>query len=74
MDESTVELIDYLRVPWRQKWVIIVTFVAAIVAARSVGQAVSPTYQVETSLLLLPPPIIGTRGGARWQPVGAGSL
>jgi len=53
--EREVELIDYLRILWRQKWVIVVTFVAAVVAAWAVSRAISPTYQTETSLLLLPP-------------------
>jgi len=55
MDEPTVELIDYLRVIWRQKWIILITFAAAIVAAWSAGQAITPSYRTQTSLLLLPP-------------------
>ena len=55
MDEPQVELIDYLRVLWRQKWVIIVTLAAAIIAAWSAGQAITPSYRTQTSLLLLPP-------------------
>ena len=55
MNDREVELIDYLRVLWRQKWVITVTFIAAIVAAWGAGRAFTPTYQTKTSLLLLPP-------------------
>jgi len=55
MDEREVELIDYLRVLWRQKWVIIITVVAAVVAAWGTSRAISPVYRTETSLLLLPP-------------------
>ena len=55
MEENQVELIDYLRVLWRQKWVIIVTFVAAAVVAWGVSRTVAPTYETQTSLLLLPP-------------------
>ncbi len=55
MDEREVELIDYLRVLWRQKWVIVVTLAAAIVAAWGASRAIPPTYQTKTSLLLLPP-------------------
>ena len=54
MDGRDVELIDYLRVLWRQKWVIIATLIAAIVAAWGASRAIAPTYQTETSLLLLP--------------------
>ena len=55
MDERDVELIDYLRVMWRQKWVIAVTLIAAIAAAWGASLALTPTYRTETSLLLLPP-------------------
>jgi len=55
MKSQEVELIDYLRVLWRQKWVILLTFVAAVAAAYSVSRAIAPTYQTRTSLLLLPP-------------------
>ena len=53
--EHEVELIDYLRVLWRQKWVIAVTFLVAVAAAYGASRAMSPTYQTKTSLLLLPP-------------------
>lgn len=54
-DERDAELIDYLRVLWRQKWVIAATFVAAVVAAWGASKAIAPSYEIETSLLLLPP-------------------
>jgi succinoglycan biosynthesis transport protein ExoP len=55
MEEREVELIDYLRILWRQKWVIAVTLVAAVAVAWAMSRTVNPTYQTETSLLLLPP-------------------
>jgi len=55
MNGRDVELIDYLRVLWRQKWVIAATLIAAVVAAWGASRAAAPTYQTETSLLLLPP-------------------
>ena len=67
MDESTIELIDYLRVLWRRKWIILVTLAAAVVTAWIVGQAIASTYRVETSLLLLPP--LSSELGA--EPVGS---
>ena len=67
MDESTIELIDYLRVLWRRKWIILVTLAAAVVTAWSVGQAIAPTYRVKTSLLLLPP----LSSELRAEPVGS---
>ena len=54
MDGRDVELIDYLRVLWRQKWVITATLITAVVAAWGASRAIAPTYQTETSLLLLP--------------------
>ncbi|GAG15995.1 unnamed protein product, partial [marine sediment metagenome] len=51
MEEKQVELIDYLRVLWRQKWVIAVIFVAAAVAAWGVSRVIPPTYETQTSLL-----------------------
>jgi len=67
MEEREVQLIDYLRVVWRQKWVILVTFLAAIVAAWGAGRVISPVYKTETSLLLLPP--LSSELGA--EPVGS---
>ena len=54
-DADTVELIDYLRVLWRQKWVIALTFLAAVVTVWFLSDLPDPTYRVSTSLLLLPP-------------------
>lgn len=55
MNDREIELIDYLRVLWRQKWIIAVTFLAAVAAAWGASEVIAPTYQTETSLLLLPP-------------------
>ncbi len=54
MNEREIELVDYLRVLWRQKWIIVVTFVTAVIAAWLAAQAIRPTYRAEASLLLLP--------------------
>ncbi len=55
MEDHEVQLIDYIRILWRQKWVIVVTVVASVVAAWGASRATVPIYQTETSLLLLPP-------------------
>jgi len=55
VEEYEVELIDYLRVMWKRKWIIIITFVAAILSAYFASTALPKAYQVKTSLLLLPP-------------------
>jgi uncharacterized protein involved in exopolysaccharide biosynthesis len=55
MHEHEAELIDYLRILWRQKWVILVTVAVAVAAAWGATRTIAPTYRTETSLLLLPP-------------------
>lgn len=55
MKEHEVELIDYLRVLWRQKWIILITLAASILTAGVLSQMVTPNYRAEASLLLLPP-------------------
>ena len=55
MKEHEIELIDYLRVLWRQKWVIAATLITAVAVSWGASQATTPTYQTRTSLLLLPP-------------------
>jgi len=75
MDDYEVELIDYLRVLWRQKWIILVTFIAAVLAAYFASTMLPLTYQVKTSLLLLPPlaselnaaPVGSTLGGEAYR-------
>jgi capsular polysaccharide biosynthesis protein len=54
MEDHETELIDYLRVLWRQKWVIAATLITAVVVAWAALRAISPTYQSEASLVLLP--------------------
>ena len=55
MEDREVELIDYLRVLWRQRAVIAVAFLAAVLAAWFINTRLPETYSAKTSLLLLPP-------------------
>jgi uncharacterized protein involved in exopolysaccharide biosynthesis len=55
MEDREVELIDYLRVLWRQRIVIAVAFLAAVLAAWFINTRLPETYSAKTSLLLLPP-------------------
>lgn len=55
MPEREVEFIDIIRVLWRQKWVILATFVVAVGTAWVLSGIPDPIYQASTSLLLLPP-------------------
>lgn len=52
---DTIELIDYLRVLWRQKWIIALTFVTAVITVWFLSDIPDPNYRISTSLLLLPP-------------------
>jgi uncharacterized protein involved in exopolysaccharide biosynthesis len=64
MEEYEVDLRDYFRVLWHEKWVIIVTFAAAVATALVISYSLPKQYQVETSLLILPPFSIDATGGA----------
>ncbi|MBC7080598.1 MAG: hypothetical protein H5T42_09110 [Methanothrix sp.] len=71
MDEYEVSLTDYLMVLWKEKWVVIVTFVVAVAAALIAVYRLPAQYQVETSLLILPPlaqDVAGTTVGTVYSP------
>ena len=52
---DAIELIDYLRVLWRQKWIIALTFLTAVVTVWFLSDIPEPKYRISASLLLLPP-------------------
>jgi len=54
MRDREIELISYIRVLWRQKWIVVATVLAAMIAAWSAGQ-LTETYRIELSFLVLPP-------------------
>jgi len=55
MEEYEVDLRDYFRVLWKQKWIVIVTFVVAVVTALGISYSLPKVYQTRTSLLIQPP-------------------
>ena len=55
MDDYEVNLRDYFHVLWKQKWIVIVTFLVAVATALGISYSLPKTYQTETSLLILPP-------------------
>ena len=55
MEDYEVDLRDYFHVLWKQKWIVIVTFLVAVATALGISYASPKTYQTETSLLILPP-------------------
>lgn len=61
MEEYEVNLADYLGVLWKEKWVVIVTFLVAVATALAVSYSLPKQYQVETALLI--PPLAQDVGG-----------
>ncbi|MFC2095157.1 Wzz/FepE/Etk N-terminal domain-containing protein [Candidatus Bipolaricaulota bacterium] len=55
MDDREIELIDYIRVFWRQKWIILATLVVAMGSAWLLSEVPESTYRASASLLLMPP-------------------
>ncbi len=54
-EEYEINLVDYLMVLWREKWIVLVTFVVAVGTAIALSLQLAPQYQAETSLLITPP-------------------
>lgn len=55
MEEYEVNLADYIRILWKEKWVVIITFIVAVGTALIISFAQPRQYQVQTALLILPP-------------------
>ena len=55
MEEYEVDLRDYFHVLWKQKWIVVVTFVVAVVTALGISYSLPKVYQTRTSLLIQPP-------------------
>lgn len=55
MEEYEVSLADCIRILWKEKWVVILTFVGAVVLALGISYATPRQYRVQTALLILPP-------------------
>ncbi len=71
MDEYEVDLRDYLRVLWKGKWIVLITFLVAVGTALALSYSAPKQYQTETSLLILPPlaqEVNGEVGGTVFSP------
>ena len=55
MEEYEVDLRDYVRVLWKEKWIVIVTFLVAVGTALGISYRLPKHYRTETALLILPP-------------------
>jgi len=55
VEEYEVSLADYIWILWKEKWVVIITFVVAVGTALIISFSQPRQYQVQTALLILPP-------------------
>ncbi|MEA3239099.1 MAG: Wzz/FepE/Etk N-terminal domain-containing protein, partial [Candidatus Bipolaricaulota bacterium] len=66
MDEYEVDLIDYLRVMWKGKWIILGVFVAAVAVALIISLRTPNQYEAQAVVRLNPlPGIAGVELEAR---------
>ena len=62
MEEYEVSLADYIRILWKEKWVVLATFLVAIVAALAISYAQPKQYQTSVTLFLRPPLVLDPNG------------
>lgn len=48
MEEKEIELIDYLNVIWKRKWIIIIGTVLCMIVAGAVSFILKPVYEIDT--------------------------
>lgn len=72
MEEYEVDLRDYIRVIWREKWIILAVFVAAVAAALGLSLNMPHQYATQTMLLITPrlsEALAGTSGKGETSPI-----
>jgi len=62
VEEYEVSLADYIRILWKEKWVVLATFLVAIVAALAISYAQPKQYQTSVTLFLRPPLVLDPNG------------
>jgi uncharacterized protein involved in exopolysaccharide biosynthesis len=62
VEEYEVSLADYIRILWKEKWVVLATFSVAIVAALAISYAQPKQYQTSVTLFLRPPLVLDPSG------------
>ena len=62
MEEYEVSLADYIRILWKEKWVVLATFSVAIVAALAISYAQPKQFQTSVTLFLRPPLVLDPSG------------
>jgi len=48
MEEKEIELIDYLNVIWKRKWIIIIGTISCMIVAGTVSFILKPVYEIDT--------------------------
>lgn len=71
MEEYEVSLIDYLRILWKQKWVVLATFLTAIAIALGVSYTQPKQYQTSVTLFLRPPLVLDPSGRVIYASISA---
>ena len=69
MEEYEVSLADYIRILWKEKWVVLATFSVAIVAALAISYAQPKQYQTSVTLFLRPPLVLDPSGRVTYASV-----
>jgi tyrosine-protein kinase Etk/Wzc len=52
LDERTVSVHDYLRIFYRRRWIIILTFFTTVIAATIFSFVINPIYEAKTTLMI----------------------
>jgi uncharacterized protein involved in exopolysaccharide biosynthesis len=69
VEEYEVSLADYIRILWKEKWVVLATFSVAIVAALAISYAQPKQYQTSVTLFLRPPLVLDPSGRVTYASV-----
>jgi uncharacterized protein involved in exopolysaccharide biosynthesis len=69
VEEYEVSLADYIRILWKEKWVVLATFLVAIVAALAISYAQPKQYQTSVTLFLRPPLVLDPSGRVTYASV-----
>jgi uncharacterized protein involved in exopolysaccharide biosynthesis len=69
VEEYEISLADYIRILWKEKWVVLATFSVAIVAALAISYAQPKQYQTSVTLFLRPPLVLDPSGRVTYASV-----
>jgi uncharacterized protein involved in exopolysaccharide biosynthesis len=69
VEEYEISLADYIRILWKEKWVVLATFLVAIIAALAISYAQPKQYQTSVTLFLRPPLVLDPSGRVTYASV-----